>query len=95
MGQCSSLVTLCKLVHLKEGPALYVGQNSSGLMIVVLTDVLGSTSSALWSSPRVAHFILTINPTGRNFGCCPPCRKALSHGKVKLSPLCCAGKMAQ
>lgn len=28
VGQYSSLVTLYKLVHLKEGPALYVGQTA-------------------------------------------------------------------
>lgn len=44
VGQCSSLVNLCKLEHLKEGPALCVGQNSSGLMIVMLAEVSGSTS---------------------------------------------------
>lgn len=47
VGQCSSLVTLYKLEHLKEGLALRVGQNGSGLMMVMLTEVLGSISPTL------------------------------------------------
>lgn len=65
-----------KLVHLRKGPALEVGQNSFILMIyAMLTELLGSMRLCCVIFTRTNSFHPHNNLGGRDFDCCPPWRQ--------------------